>query len=230
MEITAANIIEIGRHLQAVRDTLNRTLFFRWVWGEFDFSPGTAEYWMRVARKFGDLPIATTKKFQPTAMALLCKGEVPPQALQEAMDRAEAGESITTGKVSDLLHKYAPPESHKVNRNDRIRLSSYLRRMTSHKDEAELPKVADELERQAGLLRKRANGNGHAASSRNGSTPAAEAMPMTDATECKSYSLHFTCRELSDRDLRALRTALENDLREQLADPGCRVDCVAALP
>lgn len=162
LERTAANIIAIGQHLQAARDQLPAVLFARWIYASFDFAPDTGRKYMLIAKCFGGLPAVTAKRFQPTALHLLCSKMNPPKAVLEALSRAKAGEPITTNKAAEIIHRHRPPEARKINRNDQLRLSQYLGALTRGKDESEIPEIVDELERQAVRLRNLAGGNGEA--------------------------------------------------------------------
>lgn len=162
LQRTVGHIISIGQHLQAAREQLPAVLFARWIYASFDFALDTGRKYILVAKRFGGLPAATAKRFQPTALYLLCNKKNPPKAVLEALSRAEAGEPITANKAAAIIHRHRPPEARKVSRRDQKRLSQYLGDLAKGKDDAELPELADEMERQAVRLRNLAGGNGEA--------------------------------------------------------------------
>lgn len=123
MRRTAQDIFEIGQRLLEVKAKLGHGRFGTWLGVEFDWTERTAQQFMNVARhfkaeNFADLHLA------PSALYLLAAPSTPPKVRQEAIARAELGETITykTAKVIKQQHTQSqtppvlahPPESLEV--------------------------------------------------------------------------------------------------------------------
>lgn len=99
---TAENIIKIGKNLQDVSDAMPRGLFAPWLKSEFGMSKSTAYNFMQVSRRFeGKIP-----KFgilSTSVLYLLSSPDVPPDAINEAIDRADSGEKITHALAQKII-------------------------------------------------------------------------------------------------------------------------------
>ena len=71
----------------------NFSYFGNWLGAEFGWSQDTAHNFMRVADKFGKFP--NLESFAPSALYALAAPSTPEPARQEAISRAEDGETIT---------------------------------------------------------------------------------------------------------------------------------------
>ena len=107
MKRTAQDIIEIGQKLKEVKQLLGHGRFGDWLEAEFAWTERTARRFMNVASQFGsqshslsDLDVA------PTALYLLAAPSTPVPAREEALSRANAGESITYTAAKELKQKY----------------------------------------------------------------------------------------------------------------------------
>ncbi len=100
---TATNIIQIGRHLNSVREAIGREHFQAWLVAEFDWSQPTASRYMSAADVFGN--VDCVNRFQPSALYVLAKRKVPERARAEALKRARAGEVITQKGALRLIQE-----------------------------------------------------------------------------------------------------------------------------
>ncbi len=107
MKRTAQNIIEVGQKLIEVKDTLGHGYFLTWLRAEFGWSYPTAARFMRVANSFKGS--YQTDNFAPTALYELASPSTPQAARDEALARAEAGESITGQAAKSIKQKYVTP-------------------------------------------------------------------------------------------------------------------------
>jgi hypothetical protein len=89
-------IIEIGRELIAAKAEVGHGDWSPWLKVEFGWSDSTAQNYMNVARKFPTLGNFTAITIDATALYALSAPDVPQEARDEAVERAEAGERITT--------------------------------------------------------------------------------------------------------------------------------------
>ena len=104
---STANIIDIGRHVKAVRDKLGSTLFLSWVRAEFQWSQAQAYNYMRAAGKFGD--VKNISQFQPSAVIELCRKDVDRRAIAAAVQQAANGELVTRRGALALIAQYESP-------------------------------------------------------------------------------------------------------------------------
>lgn len=108
MKRSAQDIVDIGQRLTEVKKRLGHGRFGAWLEAEFDWSQDTATNFMRVAQRFGDNP--KISEFAPSALYLLAAPSTPRRAKEEALSRAEAGESISYKAARDIKQKYTPPK------------------------------------------------------------------------------------------------------------------------
>lgn len=111
------DVIAIGKDLLAIKEALPHGRFLPWVSDEFGWSERTARNFMSVAEWFGpksamiaDLTIA------PTAAYLLAGPSVPEQARVAAIERAEAGESITPVVAKEIMAQVRKKGAKKLRR------------------------------------------------------------------------------------------------------------------
>ena len=101
---TLDDIMEVGTDLLDVKASLEHGRFGSWLQAEFGWTVRTAQHFMAVAEQFGPKnEIISHLAFQPTAAYLLAAPSVPDQARQLAIERAEAGERITTKVAREML-------------------------------------------------------------------------------------------------------------------------------
>src|ERR1700730_8676906 len=98
------NIIEIGNDLTAVKEELPHGEFGPWLKAEFGWGERMAQNFMSVAERFGTkTEIIADLTIEPTAAYLLAAPSVPDEARQMAVERAEAGEQITTSVAKEIV-------------------------------------------------------------------------------------------------------------------------------
>lgn len=108
---TAEGVLKIGAELAAARDRLanhGNGTFGKWCKERCGITPRTAQYAIAAAQQFKDCE--TISQFDATALYLLSAESCPDEATQEALERAEAGEAITT-KVAKRIIKDKSPET-----------------------------------------------------------------------------------------------------------------------
>ena len=105
----ASDIIEIGQRLSEVKAQVGHGNFGPWLRAEFGWSADTAQHFMQVATRFGQMP--NNADFAPTALYMLASPGVPDAARAEACERAAAGERVDVAAAQAIirLHKPAPP-------------------------------------------------------------------------------------------------------------------------
>ncbi len=156
---TIESIIEVGQELLAVKEAVGHGHFGAWLRAEFGWTERTAQNLMSVAERFGgntklisDLPI------DPTAAYLLAAPSAPDEARQTAVERAEAGEQITTAVAKQILaetrkkrpkRKKAVPSEKLV-----VRLVGVLERYRERWNQKELPELARQLREFADAVEK----------------------------------------------------------------------------
>jgi hypothetical protein len=100
----AQDIIDIGQKLIEVRDKLPYGQFEEWTKTEFDWTRQTAYRFIQVAERFGSCN--NLLQLAPSALYLLAAPSTPEAARQEAIERAEAGETITYSAARELVAEY----------------------------------------------------------------------------------------------------------------------------
>lgn len=102
LERTGACIVDVGRRLIEVRDSLpNVAAFQAWVKAEFRWSECMAWTYVAAARRLGD--VDCLEQFQPFAIYTLCRRNVPAAAIADAVKLAKQGELITGVKARAIL-------------------------------------------------------------------------------------------------------------------------------
>lgn len=107
MRRTAQDIVFIGSVLADVKSRIGHGNFVGWIEDEFGMAERMAQRFMNVATRFkpdklSDLTIA------PSALYLLAAPSTPDEAVDEALERAEAGESITHSAAKEIVDGYKP--------------------------------------------------------------------------------------------------------------------------
>jgi hypothetical protein len=103
---TVEDLIEIGKELLTIKESLPHGVFGRWLKAEFGWRERMARNFMSVAEQFGaKAAIIADLAIQPTAAYLLAAPSVPEEARQQALQRAEAGEPITAKVAKEIVTK-----------------------------------------------------------------------------------------------------------------------------
>lgn len=100
----AKDIVDIGSKLIEVKDRLGHGKFDNWLEVEFGWKRTTAWNFMRVADKFSKFE--SLDRIAPSALYLLSAPSAPDAARQEALERAEAGESITYSSAREIVEEH----------------------------------------------------------------------------------------------------------------------------
>ncbi len=101
---TVEDIIEVGNDLLNVKEALPHGKFGEWLKKEFGWAERSAQNFMAVAQAFGPkTEMISDLTIQPTAAYLLAAPSAPGEALQQAIERAEAGEEITSAVAKRIL-------------------------------------------------------------------------------------------------------------------------------
>ncbi len=163
MKRTVEDIIEIGNDLAAVRDALPHGQFGPWLRAEFGWTERTARNFMAVAEGFGKTETISDLTIQPTAAYLLAAPSAPDEARETAIERAEAGEQITTAVAKEILaetRKKAGPKRQKPQPTDKLglRLVKVLERYKERWNQKELSELARRLREFADSLEEQRGG------------------------------------------------------------------------
>lgn len=102
-------LVDIGKRLTAMREAMGSRVFREWVTFEFEWQLPTASNYCRVALIFGDRQ--DLHLFQPSAIVALSRQNVPASLVDEALNRAKAGETVTFLWVRQRLAALAIPPS-----------------------------------------------------------------------------------------------------------------------
>lgn len=102
---TSQTIWENGRDLLEVKERLEHGQFQKWVEANFPWSIDTAERFIQVAQQFNNPQIADFG-FTKSVLYLLAAPSTPETARQEAIERAEAGESLSHKQAQELIEAH----------------------------------------------------------------------------------------------------------------------------
>jgi len=106
MRRAAQDIIEIGERLIDIQQRLVHGEWEAWLHAEFTWSDQTARRYIHVARAFsGKQQIVA---FAPSALYLLAAPSTPDEARDEALARAESGETITYQSARQVVEQHRP--------------------------------------------------------------------------------------------------------------------------
>lgn len=109
MKRTAEDIIEIGKDLIAIKEKLPHGQFLPWIASEFEMSEPTAKNFMAVARRFGDKTLIISD-FNPTVLYQLAAPSTPDEVVEQVIEKAASGETVTAKEVKDLKAKLREKE------------------------------------------------------------------------------------------------------------------------
>jgi hypothetical protein len=153
---TLLNIIEVGEDLLSVKEALPHGEFGKWLKAEFGWGERMAQNFMSVAERFGKSEIIADLKIAPAAGYLLAAPSVPDEARGLALDRAEAGEQITTAVAKRIVAdaRKARPRRRKTLPSDQLglRLAKVLERYRARWDQKEISDLARQLQEFADQL------------------------------------------------------------------------------
>lgn len=147
---TIEDLIEVGQELLAVKEAVGHGHFGAWLRAEFGWTVRTAQNLMSVAERFGaNTKLISHLPIDPTAAYLLAAPSAPDEARQTAVERAEAGEQITTKVAKKIVaeakkkgkKKAKPIPADKLG----LRLVKVLERYREHWNQKELSVFAQQL-------------------------------------------------------------------------------------
>jgi hypothetical protein len=100
-------IIEIGRELIAARGQIHGERAWEvWLDAEFGWSEATAKEFIAAAKLFNSPSIVTSElTIEATALYALSVPDVPQEARDEAIDRAEHGEHVSKADAEEMIAK-----------------------------------------------------------------------------------------------------------------------------
>lgn len=105
---TGEMVLRIGRALLEARGLLDEgARFDKWCAGELNMRRTTAYRFVQVAEAFDQVRPELAAGFEVSALYLLAAGDVPAAARDEALERAERGETITAAKARDIARQHA---------------------------------------------------------------------------------------------------------------------------
>jgi len=104
-------VIQAGQRMINVRNELDHGQFLGWLRLEFpDIGQRTAYNMINVAECFSDANLQNLQ-VSTSALYLLASSSTPDDARAEALERAEAGETITYSKARQIVNEYKPFET-----------------------------------------------------------------------------------------------------------------------
>jgi hypothetical protein len=159
---TLEDLIEVGNDLLAIKEALPHGQFGPWLRAEFGWAERTARNFMSVAERFGKSARVAELTIDPTAAYLLAAASAPDEARQTAVERAEAGEQITTAVAKEILAETRKkrPRRGKAIPTDKlgVRLVKVLERYQERWNQKELAEFARQLREFADALEKQGRG------------------------------------------------------------------------
>jgi hypothetical protein len=100
---TAADIVEIGRRLIAVKKELRHGQFMQWADKEFSWSLDTAQDFMQIAEAFSEIGLSPNLQIDAKALLVFSGPLVPEPIRVDAIEKAQAGEHITKAKAEEMV-------------------------------------------------------------------------------------------------------------------------------
>ncbi|MGO4316680.1 DUF3102 domain-containing protein [Agrobacterium sp. MCAB5] len=98
---SAEDIIEIGKDLVSIKESIGHGKFIPWINSEFQMSEATAKRFMSVAR-YSKGKSLTLSDLEPTALYELAAPKTPIEVREEIEKMIEAGEVVTKATVAKL--------------------------------------------------------------------------------------------------------------------------------
>ena len=101
---TCENILEMGKHLTEVKDTIGHGKFLSWLGDEFDWSERKAQDYIRIYKTFGSSEEEIRlENFSVRALRRLSSTSTPVSVREEMIERANVGESIGETEVKEAI-------------------------------------------------------------------------------------------------------------------------------
>jgi hypothetical protein len=98
-------VVEAGRHLIAVKESLSHGQWGDWLETEFAMSDSTAQTMMNIARRFGanSQPVGNLSY---SVLGLLASPSVPEAAVNEVVQRSQAGDDVTKAQARAVIDQH----------------------------------------------------------------------------------------------------------------------------
>lgn len=106
MARTAADIIDIGRDLIAVKAALGHGHFLRWIEAEFNMTERMAQHFVRVADRFGEANAKDLSHLSAYALQALAAPSTPDEIVEEVTERASNGEAFTAADIKRMKDEW----------------------------------------------------------------------------------------------------------------------------
>ncbi len=102
---TAKDIYDIGKYLTEIKKTLKHGQFYPWVRAELKWSPTSASRFMKVYEKFKSSNLKDLDVL-PSVLYELALDTTPPEAIEETIELAESGKTITLEVAKSIKTKH----------------------------------------------------------------------------------------------------------------------------
>lgn len=119
MARTAADIIDIGKDLIAVKSALGHGHFLSWIEAEFGMTDRTARRMISAAQRFDKSD--TMSNFDASALYALAAPSTPDKVVAEVVERTEAGEKFTAADIQALKDAHRTEKQELASRIDSAR-------------------------------------------------------------------------------------------------------------
>jgi Protein of unknown function (DUF3102) len=111
---TVENVVEIGRRLVEAKEIAGHGNWLPWLDREFGWSPSTAENYINLFKLSAKFPTVGNLDLDLRSLYLLAAPSIPPEARDEVLARAEAGEQVTVAEVKTAIAKRKPEPKAKL--------------------------------------------------------------------------------------------------------------------
>lgn len=106
----ARSIVEIGRQLHVVKNSLPHGHWGHWLESEFAWSPEQARRYMRVAERFGESGmLPELNELDHTSLYLLASPQTPDEAVNDVLERVREGKDVPHTIVKEIVAEYKEP-------------------------------------------------------------------------------------------------------------------------
>ncbi len=132
------DIIEIGRTLLRVKETVGHGHFLPWLRGEFDWTERTAQNFMSAAERFGPNPKCVSHLPLATVYRLAAPG-TPDDLREKIIARLEGGEAVKPDEIASQItdaRRAAQRERKEAKKSPRARARAKMLRDRQHADDA----------------------------------------------------------------------------------------------
>jgi CheY-like chemotaxis protein len=112
---TAQDIIDIGKYLTEVKQSLQHGQFYPWLDAEFNWTPRTATRFMRAYNKFKSEDLSDLISLPVSVIYELSTGDVSDETVQETLKLARAGKNVTIRDAKKIKSKQKPEKIRETN-------------------------------------------------------------------------------------------------------------------